>query len=215
MTVLDLEFFMDEERNKPNSAKKADIEMHKAPKFLPPRNDIRTHMDEDLKNEIEADKNIEPKVAGWAQKWKATKVLPKGTILYHGSATSFDADELYSPAFFSDNRKVAERFSWSTESPKVNTIHAYQVTKPIRLPLISSEAEFEQFARTLNMNIVGKSNWMGTEELLEEVMSSKTKIPGWYIPDCYGQGESEVLLMDLGSVVPIEPEGKQGRFKRQ
>lgn len=35
--------------------KAAEIKMHEAPKFLPPRNDMRSHLDDDVKKEMEAD----------------------------------------------------------------------------------------------------------------------------------------------------------------
>jgi len=37
------------------SRKRAEIEMHEDPKFLPPRNDMRSHLDKDVKDEIEDD----------------------------------------------------------------------------------------------------------------------------------------------------------------
>ena len=37
------------------SRKRAEIEMHNDPKFRAPRPDMRTHMDQDVKKEIEAD----------------------------------------------------------------------------------------------------------------------------------------------------------------
>lgn len=40
------------------SSKRAEIEMHSDPKVLPPRNDIRTHLDEDVKKEMDEDRDF-------------------------------------------------------------------------------------------------------------------------------------------------------------
>ncbi len=36
-------------------SRKAEVKMHEAPRMLPPRNELRSHLDEEVKKELEAD----------------------------------------------------------------------------------------------------------------------------------------------------------------
>jgi len=139
----------------------------------------------------------------WWRRWRKTYLIPKGTILYHGTAEDFPAMDIQTPAWFSTSRSVAENFQgWHGGEEGNFRILEYQVTKPIRLPRIDGGDDLERLE-----DMFGLRSQYGTEEILDSLPESG--LPGWIIPHNYPDGD-DILLADDYSITPInEPEEEE------
>lgn len=138
----------------------------------------------------------------WANRWRQTQVIPKGTILYHGTSEDFDPADIITPAWFSTSRSVADNFSHWNGDPKA--IHEYKVIKPIRLPRIDDKNDFEAFTEKFGIDTTSAEDMRGTIQ--------RTELPGWIIPQNYSDGD-DILLVSTNNIVPVdqEPEPPKGK----
>ena len=122
-----------------------------------------------------------------ASRWSAWDTLPIGTILHHGTDAEFDPedDELIAPAWFSTSLSVATHFA------KGGRIYLYEVTAPIRLPVIKSRSDRARFFELFNIDDGG------AEDIADSMAQSG--LPGWIIPANYRDGD-DIMLVRLDSI---------------
>jgi len=153
-------------------------------------------------------KGRRPKTAAgeWWRRWRKTEVIPRGTVLYHGTAEDFPAGDLGFPAWFSTSRSVAEHFqSW--HGGKYPRVLAYRALRPIRLPRIDSREEMEAFGEMFGMESVVEG--YGAEEMAEDML--KSSLPGWILPHNYPDGDDILLAASDGiEFTGEEPEPRGG-----
>jgi hypothetical protein len=104
--------------------KTAEIEMHETPKFLPPRDDMRRHIDEDLKKELHEDDDIEKISAPVAPTQHTFKKSPTTPAMIEDIKTpKKPSSYAYDPRMLNRTMPVAEdphgAPAWVTGSAKV------------------------------------------------------------------------------------------------
>lgn len=135
----------------------------------------------------------------WKRRWKSQETLQVGTILYHGTSEEFEPSELESPAWFSRAKSVADRFQGWNGAPLATL--EYRVTRPITLPVIFGADKREEFGEKFGIN------FDSAEDMRDSMLYSG--LPGWVIPDNYGTGEDDILLVTLDNIEPVQDvEGK-------
>lgn len=119
-----------------------------------------------------------------------TMVLPAGTLLFHGTAWSFDPDEICSPCWFSRSIDVARHFAARTDGEKARVLR-YRTTAAIDLPLIRGRSEFDRFCERHDIRPYS------AEDMADGV--SRAGLAGWLIPDNYPDGD-DILLVDVSTL---------------
>lgn len=120
-------------------------------------------------------------------------VLPKGTILYHGtSADDFDeaCEDLRGPAWFSRQKSVAERFARRFAGASCRIV-VFQVTEDVSLYEILHQRDMQELADEFDISLCG------VEAMRESVEYSG--IPGWVIPYNYSDGD-DILIVNTDVV---------------
>lgn len=120
--------------------------------------------------------------------WAKTKTLPAGTLLFHGTDDEdFHPSEIRGPAWFSTDHDVAGTFAH-------NRLLAYRLKSDLTLPMISNDADMEEFAERFNID----------RSSSEDVRDSakRSGISGWIIPDNYEPGD-DILIVDLSVLEAI------------
>jgi hypothetical protein len=129
----------------------------------------------------------------WWRRWRKTEVLPKGTVLYHGTAQEFPGMDLSLPAWFSTSRSVAEHFqSWHGEDEGKHRLLMFRATRPIRLPRIDGREDLERME-----DMFGLQTSYGAEDIVDSL--SQSGLPGWVIPHNYPDGD-DILLAETDSI---------------
>ena len=137
----------------------------------------------------------------WWRRWRKTLLLKKGTILYHGTAQDFSADELRTPAWFSTSESVAEYFeSWHGGEGEGQRILRFQVVKPIRLPRVDSIEDLDKLSDMFGFP--RPQSGMDYADDLARVL------PGWVIPHQYPDGD-DILLASTDGIIPLYDEEKE------
>ena len=120
--------------------------------------------------------------------WGKHHVIPAGTMLFHGTDDDdFHPSEISGPAWFSTDNDVAEKFAGGR-------LLAYRLKADLKLPLITSASEMDDFAEKFNIDR------MSSEDVRDS--AKKAGIPGWIIPDNYEPGD-DILICDLSVLDPV------------
>lgn len=120
--------------------------------------------------------------------WGKHHVIPAGTMLFHGTDDDdFHPSEISGPAWFSTDNDVAEKFAGGR-------LLAYRLKADLKLPLITSAGEMDDFAEKFNIDR------MSSEDVRDS--AKKAGIPGWIIPDNYEPGD-DILICDLSVLDPV------------
>ena len=120
--------------------------------------------------------------------WAKHHVIPAGTMLFHGTDDDdFHPSKISGPAWFSTDNDVAEKFAGGR-------LLAYRLKSDLKLPLITSASEMDEFAEKFNIDR------MSSEDVRES--ATKAGIPGWIIPDNYEPGD-DILICDLSVLEPV------------
>ena len=138
----------------------------------------------------------------WWRRWRKTQVLPRGTVLYHGTSQRFDPSGIEMPAWFSTSESVAEHFQDWHGGEESGKVLRYKVICPIRLPRIDGKEEMEKFCEMIGVNMEA----YGSEDIVDAMRNSS--MPGWIIPDNYPDGD-DILLASRECLEALdEEEGK-------
>jgi hypothetical protein len=150
-----------------------------------------------------------PKTAAgeWWRWWRKTEVVPKGTVLYHGTVQEFDPMDLQTPAWFSTSQSVAEHFMQARDGEEgQERVLQYRAVQPIRLPRIDGREDFDAMGEKFGIEEL--MTGCSSEEMAEGVCSSV--LPGWIIPHNYPDGD-DILLCSMDSIEPVpQPEPEEG-----
>ena len=120
--------------------------------------------------------------------WGKHHVIPVGTMLFHGTDDDdFHPSEISGPAWLSTDNDVAEKFAGGR-------LLAYRLKADLKLPLITSADEMDDFAEKFNIDR------MSSEDVRDS--AEKAGIPGWIIPDNYEPGD-DILICDLSVLEPV------------
>ena len=141
----------------------------------------------------------------WWRRWRRTEAIPKGTLLYHGTAQEFPGMDLSTPAWFSTSRSVAEHFQdWHAGEEAKRRLLIFKAIRPIRLPRIDGREDLERLE-----DMFGIQTSYGTEDTVDSLPQSG--LPGWIIPHNYPDGD-DILLASGDSIefVGEEPEPEDG-----
>ena len=114
-----------------------------------------------------------------------------GTMLYHGTQSPERFEVPDGPAWFSNDREVARRFTtWHTSSGRMRPrVLTYRVVETI--PTLARVGSEEEFARLLEEH--GLSDVIG-QEGAEDFCEGRYN--GWVIANNYGPGAADVLLCE-------------------
>ena len=120
--------------------------------------------------------------------WAKHHVIKAGTMLFHGTDDDdFHPSEISGPAWFSTDNDVAEKFA-------TGRLLAYRLKADLKLPLITSADEMDEFAEKFHIDR------MSSEDVRDS--AKKAGIPGWIIPDNYEPGD-DILICDLSVLEPV------------
>lgn len=121
--------------------------------------------------------------------WAKHHVIKAGTMLFHGTDDDdFHPSEISGPAWFSTDNDVADKFR------NGGRLLAYRLKADLKLPLITSGEEMEEFAEKFHIDR------MSSEDVRDS--AKKAGIPGWIIPDNYEPGD-DILICDLSILEPV------------
>lgn len=112
--------------------------------------------------------------------------LARGTRVYHG--TDDEEFELFQGIWVSNDRHVAERFA------RGGQVHEFIVNTDHQLPLIESKQEFDDFCQQYDISDYG------AEDMRDDAI--RAKISGWIIPNNYGPGAADILIIDSSILTP-------------
>lgn len=115
------------------------------------------------------------------------KILPKGSVLFHGTDAEFDEAEegLDGPAWFSTSHSVAGYFARRSGRGGIKRVIAFSLEEDLALHEIYSAREMQAFADEHNLCL------LGVEDMRESIEASG--IPGWRIPSNYPDGDDIVI----------------------
>src|SRR5271157_5173620 len=139
----------------------------------------------------------------WWRRWRKTFVIPKGTVLYHGTNQRFSRAEISTPAWFSTSPSVAEHFSTQHGEEKARILK-YETTHTIRLPLIESKEDLGKLGDIFNVDFN-----FGPEDTIDAIQDAG--LPGWIIPSNYPDG-NDILLSSSEYITPIYEHGEEDEY---
>lgn len=121
--------------------------------------------------------------------WKV-QVIPEGAVLFHGTSAAEAFDVPDGPAWFSESRSVAERFSPRYQGPKPRVLE-YRVARPARLVVLRSSKEFAEFLDSLD----GEEGGYRSSTDAAQIVCESGRFDGWIVPNNYPDG-SDILICE-------------------
>ena len=125
--------------------------------------------------------------------------IARGTLLYHGTSAEeeFEPDAPDGPAWFSTSMEVARRFVGWNNGEGLKRVLVYRASCRIqKVALLRSSEDMSRFlARLEGHDDPDEVQADGTEEM-RDLLGGQSAYAGWRIPDNYGFGKDDVLLVD-------------------
>lgn len=122
----------------------------------------------------------------WQDRWKQSRTLDAGAVLYHGTSVDFHGSQIRAPVWLSDAENVARWFA--LRFGDAGRVLSYELTEAVELPAFSGKGQMQEFAETFRVDI------RGAETMRETI--GPAPVPGWIIPDNYQTG-ADILLSDV------------------
>ncbi len=124
------------------------------------------------------------------------KPLRKGMLVYHGTSSSEEFEDLRGPAWVSDAETVAREFvSWAGGNgrPRILT---FRMLRAPRLAIVTSDRELRELAAWVEEK-TGIEPEPGPVEFAQQVCDSRLGLDGWHIPNNYPSG-SDTMICEPG-----------------
>lgn len=118
-------------------------------------------------------------------------IIPRGTLLYHGTSAEDDFDELTGPAWVSNSKSVARKFVTWAGGAGPGRVLTFEVVREIpAIALVANEADMDRLRREVDP----EEEAVTPIELAELVCGEYN---GWHIPNNYPTG-SDTMLCEPG-----------------
>jgi hypothetical protein len=113
--------------------------------------------------------------------------IPVGTLLYHGTQATEEFEDLIGPAWLSDDKAVATRFTaWNEEGGR-HRVLVYKTTVAIdRLVMIRTPQDMARLIRAVHAD-----EYDGPPEIADAACDAGYN--GWHIPNNYPSGSDTML----------------------
>lgn len=134
---------------------------------------------------------------GLRQAW-----LKRGTIVYHGTSSEDEFENLNGPAWVSNSVDVAKEFIGWTGSEGRERILRFSVKKSVRLLVINSTEEIQELGEYLG---IGRN--FTSFELAEGIANAG--YDGWIIPENYGYDAADILLVEPMEILSYDGEEEE------